>query len=104
MRTATGLTLIAIGAILAFAITASPGFLNIQTVGLILMATGAVGLALSQRNRNLLRRRVVVRRTPVRRQRQRAVRQLPPPAPAPAAPEDETKPIERETFDEYVER
>jgi len=100
MRTATGLTLIAIGAILAFAITASPGFLNIQTVGLILMATGAVGLALSARNRNLLRRRIVVRRSQVPRRRQRVAKELPPPA----APDDETKPIQRETFDEYIEQ
>jgi hypothetical protein len=111
MKTATSLTVIALGAILAFAITTSPGFLNIQVVGLILMITGAVGLLLSARDQNWLRRRVVVRRTPAprvprrtsaTRQRQRAVRQLPPPVPA--APADTTRPIERDTFDEYIER
>ena len=44
MRTATGLALIAIGAILAFAVTTSPSFLNLQVVGWILILTGVAGL------------------------------------------------------------
>ena len=40
MRTATGLALVAIGAILAFAVTASPSFLNLQVAGWILILTG----------------------------------------------------------------
>jgi len=62
MRTATGLALIAIGAILAFAITASPSFLNLQVAGWILILTGVAGLFVPRRGYGWLRRRVVVRR------------------------------------------
>jgi Domain of unknown function (DUF6458) len=62
MRTATGLALIAIGAILAFAVTASPSFLNLQVVGWILILTGVAGMLVPRRGYGWLRRRVVVRR------------------------------------------
>ncbi len=62
MRTATGLALIAIGAILAFAVTQSPSFLNLQIVGWVLMLTGVAGMVVPRRGYGWLRRRVVVRR------------------------------------------
>jgi hypothetical protein len=62
MRTATGLALIAIGAILAFAVTTSPSFLNLQVVGWILILTGVAGMLVPRRGYGWLRRRVVVRR------------------------------------------
>jgi len=62
MRTATGLTLVAIGAILAFAIRTSPSFLNLQIAGWVIMLTGAAGMFIPQRGPGLLRRRIVVRR------------------------------------------
>jgi hypothetical protein len=43
--TGTGLVLIAVGAILAFAVTATVGFLDLQAVGWILMIVGVVGVA-----------------------------------------------------------
>jgi hypothetical protein len=61
MRTATGLALVAIGAILAFAITASPSFLNLQVAGWILILTGVAGLFVPRRGSGWMRR-VVVRR------------------------------------------
>src|SRR2546429_9531367 len=61
MRTATGLALIAIGAILAFAVTTSPSFLNLQVVGWILILTGVAGLVVPRRGYGWLRRRGVVR-------------------------------------------
>jgi hypothetical protein len=61
MRTATSLTLIAIGAILAFAVTASPSFLNLQVAGLVIIATGLAGLFIPRRGHGWLRRRVVRR-------------------------------------------
>jgi hypothetical protein len=64
MRTATGLTLIAVGAIFTFAITASPSWLNVQIVGVVLMATGAAGLFMPGKAQGWLRRRMVVRRGP----------------------------------------
>ncbi|HEY3906304.1 MAG TPA: DUF6458 family protein [Streptosporangiaceae bacterium] len=96
MKTATSLTVIAVGAILAFAVTATPGFLNIQIVGWILMITGAIGLTLSRNNREWLRRTVIVRgspdasRTSRRRSttyRRRPARQLVAAHPAPAGPD-----------------
>jgi sulfite exporter TauE/SafE len=47
MGIGTSLFLIAAGAILRFAVTATVRDFNIQTVGLILMIVGAVGLVIS---------------------------------------------------------
>jgi hypothetical protein len=65
MRTATCLTLIAIGAIFAFAVTAHPSFLNLQIAGVVIMATGVAGLFIPRRNQpGWLRRRTILRRGP----------------------------------------
>ena len=47
MTTATSLILIAVGAILAFAVSAHVAGINIQTVGAILIIVGGMGLAVS---------------------------------------------------------
>ena len=47
MTTATSLILIAVGAILAFAVSYEVVGIDIQTVGVILMIVGAIGLAVS---------------------------------------------------------
>ena len=47
MTIATAIFLIAIGAILRYAINVETDVINIQTVGLILMIAGGAGLALS---------------------------------------------------------
>ncbi len=62
MRTATGLTLLAIGAIFTFAVTAHPSFLNLQVAGVVIMATGVAGLFLPKPSQGWLRRRTVLRR------------------------------------------
>jgi hypothetical protein len=63
MRTASCLTLIAIGAIFTFAVTAHPSFLNLQIAGVVMMATGVAGLVLPRRNQSgWLRRRTILRR------------------------------------------
>jgi hypothetical protein len=62
MRTATGLTLVAIGAILAFAVRTSPSFLNLQVAGWVIMLTGVAGVFVPRRGPGWLRRRIVVRR------------------------------------------
>jgi len=61
MRTASCLTLLAIGAILTFAVTGHPSFLNLQVAGLVIMATGVAGLFLPGRGNGWLRRRTVLR-------------------------------------------
>jgi uncharacterized protein DUF6458 len=62
MRTAPGLGVIAIGAILAFAVTSSPSFLNLQIAGWVIMLTGVAGIVVPRRGYGWMRRRVVVRR------------------------------------------
>jgi uncharacterized membrane protein YedE/YeeE len=47
MALGTSLFLIAVGAILRFAVTATTSAVNIHTVGVILMIVGAVGLLVS---------------------------------------------------------
>jgi hypothetical protein len=47
MTTATSLAFIAIGAILAFAVSYRLAGINIQTVGAILIVCGGIGLAVS---------------------------------------------------------
>jgi hypothetical protein len=65
MRTASCLTLIAIGAIFTFAVTAHPSFLNLRIAGVVIMATGVAGLLLPRRNQaGWLRRRTILRRGP----------------------------------------
>jgi hypothetical protein len=60
MKTATSLTLLAIGAILAFAVTAHPSFFSFRVAGWVLMVIGAVGAVLPRRGSSWLRRRVVL--------------------------------------------
>jgi len=62
MRTATSLALVAIGAILTFAVTAHPSFLNLQIAGVVIMATGVAGLFLRKPSQGWLRRRTILRR------------------------------------------
>jgi hypothetical protein len=64
MKTATGLALIAIGAIFTFAVTGHPSFLNLQIAGVVIMATGVAGLLLRRPRQGWLRRRTVLRRGP----------------------------------------
>jgi hypothetical protein len=71
MRTASGLTLIAIGAILAFAVTAATPLVNVHIAGWVLIVVGIIGLVLPKRGYGWLRRRLVLRpgpRGPVVRQ------------------------------------
>ncbi len=62
MKTATGLAFVAIGAILAFAVTGHPGWLNVQAAGWVLMLVGLAGMFIPRRGYGWLRRRMVVRR------------------------------------------
>lgn len=64
MKTATGLTLVALGAVLAFAVNGHPWFLNLQICGWILMIIGVIGMFVPRRGYGWLRRQMVVRRTP----------------------------------------
>jgi hypothetical protein len=93
MKTATGLTLAAVGAILAFAVTAHPRFLNLQVAGWVFLVIGLAGIVVPRRGYGWMRSRVVVRRGPRR---------------SLAAPEanvvaDNTRPPASEVVEEYYE-
>ena len=62
MRTATALAVVAVGAILAFAVTAHPAFFNLQIAGGVLIIVGVVGLVIPRRGHGRLRGRLVSRR------------------------------------------
>jgi hypothetical protein len=51
MKTTTWITLLAVGAILAFAIKRSPSFLNLQVAGWVLMATGGICAMISRQRK-----------------------------------------------------
>lgn len=63
MKTATGLTLLAIGAILAFAVTTNTSVFNLHIAGVVIMLTGLAGLLIPRRSYSWLNRQLVQRRT-----------------------------------------
>lgn len=63
MKIGSGLALICVGAILAFAVTANTSFFNLHTAGWVLMIIGVFGLLLPNRTYGWLGRRLLVRRT-----------------------------------------
>jgi hypothetical protein len=64
MKTATALTVMAVGAVFAFAVNMRLSFLDLQAAGWILILLGAAGLVVPRRGYGWLRRQVVVRRGP----------------------------------------
>ena len=104
MKTATSLTLIAAGAITAFAITAHIAFLNLQVTGWVLILTGVAGAIISRSSR--LRRTLVAKGRPGAASAG-GTGQRPPPSPRPApgrqpAAAPDATPAKRETIEEYA--
>jgi hypothetical protein len=100
MKTATSLTLVAAGAIIAFAITAHVAFLNLQVVGWVCILTGVAGAVIPRTSSWLRRTRADSGGTGAgaadgTSQRPPASR-LPTPRAAPDA-----RPAERGTIEEY---
>ena len=63
MKTGMGLGLIAIGAILAFAVTTNTSVFNLHTAGWVLMIIGIIGIAIPRRGYGWIGRRVITRQT-----------------------------------------
>lgn len=105
MKTATSLTLIAIGAIIAFAITAHISWLNLQVVGWVFILTGVAGAIITRST--WLRRTLAVKRRPAAAAAAGRTAQRPPPSQRlvagrrPAVVPD-AAPAEPETIEEYV--
>jgi hypothetical protein len=113
MKTATALALVAVGAILAFAVTAQPSFFSFHVAGWVLMLTGAAGVVIPRRGYGWMRRKLVLSAGNSRRKeldiRQRRYSRLLVPGGilAEAGPETSVSaqqaPVESETIEEYVE-
>jgi len=63
MKTGVGLALIAVGAILAFAVTTNTSVLNLHTAGWVLIIVGIIGIAIPRRGYGWVGRRVFTRQT-----------------------------------------
>lgn len=109
MRSATALTLVAIGAILAFAVTAEPPGFSFHVAGWVLMLTGVAGAILPRRGYSWLRRRVVLsnagRPIPIERRQRPFSRILVPGRVLAERPEGAAAeaPVERETIEQVIE-
>jgi hypothetical protein len=106
MKSATALTLVAIGAVFAFAVTAHPSFVNLQVLGWVLMLTGIVGLVIPRRGRGWLRRSVLVKGSPDITEADDADSHKPvtPSTSAESAPTVAEGQVERESIVEYIEK
>jgi hypothetical protein len=106
MKSATALTLVAIGAVFAFAVTAHPSFVNLQVLGWVLMLTGIVGLVIPRRGRGWLRRSVLVKGSPDVTEADDADSHKPvtPSTSAESAPTVPEGQVERESIVEYIEK
>jgi hypothetical protein len=117
MKTATALTVVAVGAILAFAVTAQPSFFSFHVAGWVLMLTGLAGIAIPRRGYGWLRRRLVLNSVGQRKEidlRQHhfsrllvpggLITQVPGNAPD-NAPDDVAAavPVESDTIEQYIE-
>jgi len=106
MKTATSLTLVAVGAIIAFAITAHISFLNLQVTGSVLILTGVAGAIITRSSRLRLRRTPVAKGRPDAAAAEGTGQRPPPsrrpvPGRQPAVAPDAT-PAEPETIEEYA--
>jgi hypothetical protein len=63
MKTGMGLALIAVGAILAFAVTTNTSVFNLHTAGYVLIIIGIIGIAIPRRGLGWVGRRLSVRQT-----------------------------------------
>ena len=63
MKTGAGLAMIAVGAILAFAVTTNTTVFNLHTAGWVLMIIGIIGIAIPRRGYGWVGRRVLTRQT-----------------------------------------
>jgi hypothetical protein len=102
MRSATALSLLAVGAIFAFAVHGHPRFLNFQVLGWVLILTAIAGLVLPRRGRGWLRRTVLVKQGKgAARTRGASGSEPPPAAPEPKPAGDQ---VESESIVEFTEK
>jgi|SRR5215469_2127939 len=109
MRSPAALTLIAIGAILAFAVNAELPYFSFRVTGWVLIAIGVIGGLLRRRGYRFLRRRLVVSGNGRQRavvQRKRAYSRLLVPGGLMAGQRQDTTeelPVEKEMIEQIIE-
>ena len=104
MKTATSLTLVAAGAIIAFAVTAHVSFLNLQVTGWVFILTGVAGAIIP---RSSWLRRILAAKGSTGAAAAGGTGQRPPPSRRPvpgrqSAVAPDATPAERETIEEYA--
>jgi hypothetical protein len=104
MKTATALTVLAIGAIFAFGVNAHLRFLNFQVIGWVLILTAIAGLVLPRRGRGWLRRTVLVKEGSKRSTTDSSGEPAPGPADAESAGQQTQGQVEHETIVEFTEK
>jgi hypothetical protein len=104
MRSATALSLLAAGAIFAFAVKGHPWFLNFQVLGWVLILTAIAGLVIPRRGRGWLRRTVLVKEAQESEEASEAGES--PPAATAAEPGSKQAQghVERESIVEFTEK
>jgi hypothetical protein len=104
MRIGAALTLIAAGAILAFAVNASLPDFSFHITGWVLMGTGVIGWLLRRNGYNWIRRRLVVSGQPrAVQQRQRAYPRWLVPGGLMAGPAVPAEEVKAETIEQIIE-
>ena len=104
MRSATALSLLAVGAIFAFAVHGHPRFLNFQVLGWVLILTAIAGLVIPRRGRGWLRRTVMVKQGKGEARGKGAGDFDPPPAALEPEPEEANGQVESESIVEFTEK
>jgi len=104
MKSATALTLLAIGAVFAFAVHGHPRFLNFQVLGWVLILTAIAGLVIPRRGRGWLRRTVLVKEAQGSRKAKDADQSKPTATASESGSKQAQGHVERESIVEFIER
>ena len=103
MKSATALTLLAIGAIFAFAVNGHPRYINFQVLGWVLILTAIAGLVIPRRGRGWLRRTVLVKEAQGS-QKAKDADQSKPTAASESGSKQAQGHVERESIVEFIEK
>jgi hypothetical protein len=104
MKSATSLSLLAVGAIFAFAVKGHPWFLNFQVLGWVLILTAIAGLVIPRRGRGWLRRTVLVKEAPESEKAKDAGKSPPTATAAESGTNQAQGQVEQESIVEFMER
>jgi hypothetical protein len=104
MKSAAALSLLAVGAIFAFAVKGHPWFLNFQVLGWVLILTAIAGLVIPRRGRGWLRRTVLVKEAQESEEAKEAGKSPPMATAAESGSTQAQGHVESESIVEFIER